>query len=162
MDDRPFKLRYRPRKGDKPKPKRKGRAGNSEAIYRVAERIRPMVEAGEAINREAICQELDVSHGTYDSALYYAQGILKGIDESAPTNVISRRKLAKELGPIIRAIRTEGRKASVLIAPSVLLRAASDLEKLMNTLVPITGIAADNDAPVLSSLCPQEERDEPL
>lgn len=160
MDDQPFKLRYRPRKGAKPpapKPRAAPKAPSNILAMRLA--IRAKLDAGEPIDGRTFCKEFGVSHYAAETATAFERGRLEGLEEAAPINMISRRKLAKELGPIIKVIRAEGRKPSVLIAPSVLLRAASDLGKLMETMVPITGIAADSDAPVLSVPCPQESID---
>lgn len=114
------------------KPKKGSHAGRESAtgFHQVRERIRPMVEAHQALNRDAICAELGVSHGVFDSARHYERGRVQGLSEAKVGNVISATIVAQELAPIIEALLEQSRRNQATIAIASLAELAHQLQGL--------------------------------
>jgi hypothetical protein len=143
--EKKLKLRYRPKgrkarkaarlaveKAKQAKPKT---APKTEAARLL---IRPYVEAHKAIPRQQLMTECGVSAQPFKTAEQREYGRFEGLLEAAQatnggkkSGLVSLDELKSELAPIIEAMKREGVKDPVCIAPMVILKAANALSTLV-------------------------------
>jgi hypothetical protein len=140
-----FTLRYRPKGRKARKAARLALELAKQAKPRISVKteaarllIRPYVEAGKAVPRQRLMAEYGVSAQPFKTAEQREYGRLEGLQEAAAAanggkkvGLVSLKELESELAPIIAAMKREGSKDPVLIAPMVILKAATALSALV-------------------------------
>jgi hypothetical protein len=94
--------------------------------------VRPLVEAGKAIQRDQLAKELGISPGTVQRAEMQERARLEGMNGDTKEKMVSIHVLIEKLVPLFERVRDQGTRHEALVSLSELRIIASEGRRLLD------------------------------
>lgn len=94
--------------------------------------VRPLVEAGKAIQRDQLAKELGISSGTVQRAEMQERARLEGMNGDTKEKMVSIHVLIEKLVPLFERVRDQGTRHEALVSLSELRIIASEGRRLLD------------------------------